>query len=67
MKTAVNIPSVQYITTEGGQCTSVILSIEDFQYLLEELDDLVVMAERRNEPTMSHEDLLTELKRDGLL
>ncbi len=67
MKTAVTIPSVQYITTEGGQRTSVILSIEDFHDLLEDLSDLAVLAERRDEPTISHADVLTELQRDGLL
>jgi hypothetical protein len=61
MKTVVNIPSVQYITTEGGQRTSVILSIEDFHDLLEDLSDLAILAERRDEPTISHADLLTEL------
>jgi hypothetical protein len=67
MKTAVNMPSLQYITTEGGQRTSVVLSLEDFHDLLEDLSDLAVLAERRDEPTISHEDLLTGLKRDGLL
>jgi hypothetical protein len=67
MKTAVNIPSLQYITTEGGQRTSVILSMEDFQDLLEDLADLAMVAERRDEPTISHEELVTELKRDGLI
>ena len=67
MKTALNIPSIQYITTEGGQRTSVILALEDFQDLLEDLADLAIVAERRDEPTISHADLLAELKRDAIL
>ena len=62
MKTAINIPSIQYITTEGGQRTSVILALEDFQDLLEDLADLALVAEGRDEPTISHAELLVELQ-----
>ena len=58
---------VQYITNESGERSSVILSIEDFETLLEDLEDLAMIAERRNEPTISHQELKAELKRDGLL
>ncbi|WP_420632208.1 hypothetical protein [Candidatus Leptofilum sp.] len=58
---------VQYITNESGERSSVILSIEDFETLLEDLEDLAVVAERKGEPTISHEILKQELKSDGLL
>lgn len=58
---------VQYITNESGERSSVILSIEDFEALLEDLEDLAILAERRDEPTISHENLKKELKKDGLL
>ncbi len=35
--------------------------------LMETLDDLATAAERRDEPAVSHEDLVAELKRDDLL
>ena len=57
----------QYITNEAGERTSVILSMSEFQELLEDIGDLALIAERRDEPTMSHEHLLVELKRDGLI
>ena len=57
----------RYITDESGQKTSVILSIDAFEQLLEDIEDLAAIAERREEPTISHEQLLAELKRDGLL
>ncbi len=57
----------QYITNEGGEKTSVILPISEFEELLEYIEDLAIMAERRNEPTASHEDLIAELKKDGLI
>ncbi len=58
---------VQYITNEAGEKSAVILPILQFQELLEDLADLAVIAERRDEPTIAHEKLLDELKRDGFL
>lgn len=57
----------QYITNEGGEKTSVILPISEFEELLEDIEDLAIMAERRDQPTISHEDLIAELKKDGLI
>jgi hypothetical protein len=57
----------QYVTNEAGERTAIILPIEEFQELLEDVEDLAVLAERRDEPTVSHEQLVTELRRDGLL
>jgi len=58
---------LQYVTNEAGERTAIILPIEEFQELLEDVEDLAVLAERRDEPTISHEQLVTELRRDGLL
>ena len=57
----------QYVTDDAGERTAVILSITEYEALLEDIRDLVVSAERRDESTASHEDLVAELKRDGLL
>lgn len=57
----------QYIVDEKGQKTAVILSIEEYEELLEDLHDLVVIAERRNEPTVNFEELKERLRKDGLL
>jgi len=57
----------QFITNEAGERISVVLPISKFQELLEDIEDLAVVAERREEPTISHEVLLKELKRDGLI
>jgi hypothetical protein len=59
--------TVQYITNEKGKKTAVVLPLDDYEKLLEDLDDLAVVAERRDEPTISHEKFKAELKRDGLL
>jgi hypothetical protein len=58
---------VQYISDDSGERTGVVLPIQEFQELLEDIEDLAVLAERRDEPTLSHEALLAELKRDGIL
>ncbi len=57
----------QYITDEKGEKKSVILSMSDFQGLLEDIEDLATVAERRNEQTISHEAFIAELKGDGLI
>ncbi len=57
----------QYITTEFGKKTAVVLPISEFQELLEDIEDLATMAERRDESTISHKELVAELKRDGLV
>ncbi len=58
---------VKYITDDQGECTAVVLPISDYEELLEDLDDLAVVAERRVEATIPHEQFVSELKRDGLL
>jgi hypothetical protein len=57
----------QYITDETGKKTAIILPIEEFEELLEDLQDLAVLAERRDEPTIPHEEVIAKLKRDGYL
>ena len=58
---------IQYVTNEVGEKTAVILPFDEFQELLEDIEDLAAVAERRDELTISHEELVAELKRDGLL
>jgi PHD/YefM family antitoxin component YafN of YafNO toxin-antitoxin module len=57
----------QYIVDEKGKKTAVILSIEKYEELLEDLHDLSTIAERQYEPTIAFEDLKKELKEDGIL
>ncbi len=52
---------VQYITNDEGQRSAVVIPIEQFNQLLEDLADLAVIAERRDEPTISHAQLKTIL------
>ena len=58
---------VQYVTNQTGVKTAVLMPIAEFEELMEDIEDLAAVAERREEPTVSHEDLLVEFKRDGLI
>ena len=58
---------INYVTNDAGDKTAVILPIDDFNELMEDIEDLAAVAERRDESSISHEELLAELKRDGLL
>ena len=57
----------QFIINEKGEKTAVILPIEEYDELLEDLHDLRLIAERRDEATVSFEELKERLKRYGLL
>ena len=54
----------QYITNAEGEKMSVILSLSDYQELLEDLEDLAAIAERRNEIAQSFDQVLAELGYD---
>ena len=57
----------EYITDEKGERKAIILPISEFEKLIEDMEDLAAVAERREEPTIPHEDLISELKRDGFI
>ena len=57
----------EYITDSEGTKRSVILPIDQFESLIEDIEDLAIAAEREDEDTITHEYLLGQLKKDGLL
>ena len=56
----------QYIVDEKGQKTAVIIPVEEYEELLEDIHDLAIIAERRDEPTMTFEELKKKLIRRKL-
>ena len=52
----------KFIIDENGKKTAVILPIEEFENLLEDLNDLAVLAERREELTISFDEVMEKLK-----
>lgn len=51
----------QYIVDENGSRKAVILSIDEFHELLEDLEDLAVAAQRRDEETVPHETVVKSI------
>jgi len=57
----------QYVVDINGKKTAVILSLKQYQKLLEDLHDLAIVAERRTERPISLEEMKLRLKKDGIL
>ena len=57
----------QYITDNNGEKMSVILSMEEFENILEDIEDLAIVAERKDEKIISHKDFMNELKQDAIV
>ena len=57
-------PHPDFVTDQNGKRKAVILSLEDYQELLDDLDDLAVVAEQQSEETISQAELERELERD---
>ena len=57
----------QYVVDSEGRKMAVLLSLEDYEKLMEDLHDLAVVAERREEKAISLQELKRRLKKDGLL
>ena len=58
---------LQYVTNDAGEKTAVILPINQFEELIEDMEDLAMASEQCDESSISHKDLVAELKRDGLI
>ncbi|MDI6783349.1 MAG: hypothetical protein QME64_04530 [bacterium] len=59
--------STQYLIDDTGQKTAVIIPVDEYEELLEDLHDLALLAERKDEPTISLEETEKRLKADGFL
>jgi hypothetical protein len=57
----------QYIIDAEGNKTGIILSIEQYEQMLEDLHDLAIVAERRTEQPVSLANMQEWLKEDGIL
>ena len=56
-----------YVVNEKGEKTAIIIPIEKYEELLEDLEDLAAVASRKTKPTYDWEDLKKKLKADGVL
>jgi hypothetical protein len=51
-----------YVVDEDGNRTAVMLPIEEYEELLEDLQDLAVIAQRRDEPTVPLDVVVEQLE-----
>ena len=52
----------QYITDQKGKKNAVILPIEEYNELIEDIHDLAIVAERKNDDTISFSEIKKRLK-----
>jgi len=57
----------RYIVDESGNKTAVVIPVEEYENLLEDVHELAIIAERKKESTISLDELKKRLKADGLL
>jgi hypothetical protein len=57
----------RYLTNEKGEKEAIILPLNEYEELLEDIDDLAVVLERRGESTLSLEEVKRRMRDDGLL
>lgn len=59
--------SLQYVTDKHGKKQSVILPVDTYEEMVEDIQDLVAVAERRKESIISLDEMKRRLKRDGII
>jgi hypothetical protein len=57
----------QYVIDAKGKSISVILPFEQYQQLMEDLHDLAIVAERRDDEPINLAEMKRKLADDGLL
>ena len=58
---------IRYITDEKGRKTDIVINLEEHQELVEDILDVLLIEDRKNENSVSLEDFVTELKNEGKL
>ena len=62
-----NDPGAQFVVDAEGKKTAVLLSVHQYEKLLEDIHDLAVIAARRDETPMTFDDIEQRLRVDGLV
>jgi len=55
----------QYLVDDSGQKTAIVLPVKEYEELLEDIHDLAVIAERKDESTICLKELKKRLEADG--
>jgi PHD/YefM family antitoxin component YafN of YafNO toxin-antitoxin module len=62
-----SIPKAQFVVNAEGKKTGVLLSVKQYEKLLEDLHDLAVIAARRDEEPIPLEEMKRRLQQNGLI
>ena len=57
----------RYIIDESGNKTDVVIPVNEYEELMEDLHDLTVIAERRDEDTIDFNELKKRLRVNGII
>lgn len=57
----------QYLTDDHGQKIAVVIPMAEYEALMEDVQDLAAVAERRDDDRISLRELKEQLSADGLL
>ena len=57
----------RYIVDGKGKKRAVVIPYQEYKNIIEDLHDLAIAAERRDEPVISFEKLKEKLRTDGVL
>lgn len=57
----------KFIMDDKGHRQSVVIPIRDFRSLMDDIEDLAIIAERKGEPVTDHDEFVNELKNSGIL
>ncbi|MBI2864592.1 MAG: type II toxin-antitoxin system Phd/YefM family antitoxin [Chloroflexi bacterium] len=60
-------PREEYVVDNKGKKRAVIVRIEKYERLLEDIHDLAIVAERRDEEPVSLHEVKLRLRKDGIL
>ena len=55
---------IQYVTDEAGNRTAVIISLDEWGGIWEDIYDIIVSESRKGEPTVSWDDLRRDVYQD---
>jgi hypothetical protein len=62
-----SIPKAQFVVNAEGKKTGVLLSVKQYEKLLQDLHDVAVIAARRDEEPITLEDMQRRLQQNGSL
>lgn len=57
----------QYVTDEKGQKTAVLIDIDSYEDMIEDIESLALIADSKNQPKISISDVRKNLKKHGIL